>query len=90
MPKNQQTALEQAVAIAGGQHALASALRPRFPKISQAHIWNWLEAERQTGKPSVPALYCPSIERVTERKVTCEKLCPSADWKYLRLQVAEE
>lgn len=34
----------------------------------------------------IPAEYCPSIERLVNRAVTCEQLRPDVDWAYLREQ----
>ncbi len=67
------TPLQRAIELCHGQTALASGLGLR-----QSHISNWLTR----GK--VSAEYCPAIERLTERKVTCEQLRPDVDWAYLR------
>lgn len=80
------TPLERAIAIAGSQSALASAMSTPSRKVSQSHIWNWLNRE----PCEVPAEYCPSIERVTAGQVTCEQLAPKVEWEVLRLMVAEE
>lgn len=66
-------ALIRAVAVCGGQTALASAIG-----VSQSHVWNWLSRAR------VPAEHCPAIERATRRAVRCEELRPDIDWGYLR------
>lgn len=79
------TPLERAVAIAGSQSALASALSNPSRKVTQAHIWNWLNRNK-----GIPAEICPSIERVTAGQVTCEQLAPNVEWSILRLQVTEE
>lgn len=71
-------ALQQAVDIAGGQAALASAIG-----VKQQHVWNWLN--RDGAK--VPAEYCPAIELATREKgraVLCEQLRPDVAWKVLR------
>lgn len=70
--------LKRAVTICGGQSALASAIG-----VSQSHVWNWL------SRGNVPAEKCPSIERATERKVTCEQLRPDVDWAYIRALTEE-
>jgi DNA-binding transcriptional regulator YdaS (Cro superfamily) len=36
------------------------------------------------GKRKVPAERCPTIERLTG--VACERLCPDADWGFIRTQ----
>lgn len=43
-----------------------------------------LISQWRTGKRSVPAEHCPSIERETGGKVRCEDLHPDVDWGYLR------
>lgn len=72
-------ALNRAVALLGGQAALASALG-----LKQQHIWNWL------NRPGaeVPAEHCPAIERATGGKVRCEDLRPDVAWSVLREQAA--
>ena len=54
--------------------ALAAALGVRQPTVSA-----WV-----TGKKQIPAERCPTIERLTERAVTCEELRPDVDWHVLR------
>ena len=74
------TALEQAVQIAGGQVALASALTAlnlkhpngRSMKFKQGHVWSWLKR----GWP--PAEVCIGIESITEARVTRYDLLPEA------------
>lgn len=64
MPED--TPLQRAIAIVGGQSALA-----RHLGISQAAVWNWL------NKPlPVPAEHAPTIERVTGGRVTKNQLRP--------------
>ena len=47
--------------------------------VSQGAVGQWrLEGRR------VPAEHCPTIERITNRQVTCEELRPDVDWAYLR------
>ena len=68
-----QTALQKAVARAGGQNALARKLTEDMGrKVSQAHVWNWLN--KQDG--TVPAEYAIPIERVVEGHVTRQQLRP--------------
>jgi DNA-binding transcriptional regulator YdaS (Cro superfamily) len=47
--------------------------------VSQVIISQW-----KTGARPVPAERCPTIERATNRQVTCEDLRPDVDWAYLR------
>lgn len=80
------TPLDRAIAAAGSQAALASALG-----IVQGAISNW-----KTRGTAVPGDYCPSIERETRRIaaekgdasliVTCEELRPDIPWDILREQ----
>lgn len=72
-------ALARAVALCGGQSALASAIG-----VTQSHVWNWLARMR------TPAEHCPAIERATRRAVRCEELRPDIDWGYLREVVREQ
>lgn len=65
--------LEQAVALAGSQSALAKAISPQPDKVKQGHIWAWIN--RFDG---APVEYCPAIERVTGIK--CEALRPDVTW----------
>lgn len=37
-----------------------------------------------SGKKQIPAERCPTIERLTERAVTCEELRPDVEWHVLR------
>jgi len=66
-------ALKNAVALAGGQTALA-----RLIGVKQAHVWNWL----QTGR--VPAERCIQIEKATHGAVLCEDLRPDIEWAVVR------
>ena len=45
--------------------------------LSAVHQW-------VTGNRPVPAIHCPSIERLTKGAVKCEQLCPDVEWGYLR------
>ncbi|MFZ6773061.1 transcriptional regulator [Undibacterium sp. SXout7W] len=47
--------------------------------VSQSALWQWSLSGRK-----VPAEHCPTIERLTERAVTCEELRPDIDWGVLR------
>lgn len=70
------TPLEEAIEVAGGAAALAQGI-----KASKSAPSMWLK------RGSVPAEWCPSIERFTTEKghpVTCERLRPSVDWSFLR------
>lgn len=79
MDKSKQ-ALAKAIKILGGRSPFASAMGKPGPTIDY-----WMSA---AGR--VPAEYCPTIERLTARKVTCEQLAPKVEWSVLRLMVAEE
>ncbi len=70
-------ALQAAISIFDSQVALAKAIGR-----SQQNVNNWLRRGR------VPADICPSIERVTEGRVTCEMLRADIDWSYLRTKAA--
>lgn len=69
-------ALDEAINIAGGVGVLAGRIgvAPSAPS-----MWR----KRQ----SVPAEYCPAIER--ETGVRCERLRPRVAWDVLRLQAGE-
>lgn len=60
------TPLQRAVAIAGGQVALATKLG-----LKQGHVWWWLHRAKK-----VPAERCMAIERATGGKVTRYQLRP--------------
>lgn len=71
-------ALEKAVELAGSQSELARRLaeHTKNPKIKPAHVWNWLNRDKQ-----VPANMAVPIEEVTPKKddelqVTREQLRP--------------
>ncbi len=74
-PDGSMDALEEAIAVAGGVGALAL-------KIGVAASAPSMWRKRQ----SVPAEYCPSIERATG--VRCERLRPAVPWDVLRGQAA--
>ena len=64
-------ALDRAIAAAGGQKALGAACG-----VWQSAVSNW----RVRG--SVPAEYCPLIEKATG--IRCEELRPDVEWAVLR------
>lgn len=61
-----QSALEKAVEIVGSQAELARRIDKK-----QAHVWNWLNRDKE-----VPAEAVIPIERATEGKVTRHELRP--------------
>lgn len=65
-------ALNRAVELCGSQRELARrlAVRMKDPKISQAHVWKWIQ------KGQAPAEVCRAIEAEVEGKVTRYKLRP--------------
>ena len=67
--------LSKAVALAGGQTALARKLRAALPesKVSQVHVWNWLNVSQQ---PVPPADMVLPISRVLGFAVTPHQLRP--------------
>lgn len=79
-------ALRQAVNKIGGQSALAVALSGAGRKLTQAHVWNWLNSPSPNKTP--PAEYCPDIERITG--IRCEDLRPDVDWAVLRCKCREQ
>ncbi|WP_189615601.1 helix-turn-helix domain-containing protein [Pigmentiphaga litoralis] len=68
-------ALVRAVDRVGGVGALAARIG-----VTQGAVSNWKTRGR------VPAEHCPAIERATNRQVTCEQLCPTTDWAFIRAQ----
>lgn len=70
-------ALDEAVQIAGGVGVLAS-------KVGAAASAPSMWRKRQ----SIPAEYCPAIER--ETGVKCERLRPNVAWDVLRMQAGVE
>ena len=68
------TPLELAIDIVGTASALARGLG-----ISKGAVSQWKDEGRR-----VPAEYCPAIELLTHRAVTCEMLRPDIGWAYLR------
>lgn len=65
--------LDRAIEIAGSQSALA-----RFCGVAQTAVSAW------RVRKSIPAEYCPAIERATSGAVRCEELRPDVDWSVLR------
>jgi DNA-binding transcriptional regulator YdaS (Cro superfamily) len=72
--------LHEAIKRAGGQTALANALKPKYKFMRQGNIQKWLRSPNPEKMP--PADYCPDIERLTG--VRCEDMRPDVDWTYLR------
>ena len=70
--------IEKAALAVGGVSALAAAVG-----VSTQAPCMW------KTRRSVPAEYCPAIERATRGAVRCEDLRPDVDWSVLRQPVAE-
>lgn len=64
-------ALDEAITKAGSQAALAG-----LCGVVQGAVANWKKRQ------SVPAEYCPAIERGTG--IRCEDLRPDVDWAFIR------
>jgi DNA-binding transcriptional regulator YdaS (Cro superfamily) len=71
METKTETALEQAIKLAGGVTKLSRDLNLN----GHAVIYQW-------GKTRVPAEQCPNIERLTG--IRCEELRPDVAWSVLR------
>jgi DNA-binding transcriptional regulator YdaS (Cro superfamily) len=72
-------ALKDAIRAAGSEAALASGIN-----VSSSLPGMWKQ------RRSVPARYCPAIERFTTslgKPVPCERLAPNVEWDVLRMQV---
>ena len=68
------TSIAKAVELLGGPVKAASALNAgRYQKVQQ-----WIK------NGSVPAKYCPRIERLIGGAVRCEELSPDVDWASIR------
>lgn len=80
--------LQRAIAILGGQSALARAVSTPKRKILQPHVYKWLNSPNPDQMP--PAEYCPAIERATDGAVRCEELRDDIDWAYLRATCKEQ
>lgn len=65
-----QTPIREAVAMLGGQSALASAINA-----TPAQVWQFLNGVRPIG-----AEKCAAIESATRGEVTCERLRPDLRW----------
>jgi DNA-binding transcriptional regulator YdaS (Cro superfamily) len=65
--------IEKAALAAGGVSALASAIG-----VSAHAPYMW------RSRRSVPAEYCPAIERATKGVVRCEDLRPDVAWSVVR------
>jgi DNA-binding transcriptional regulator YdaS (Cro superfamily) len=67
--------LQKAVDLAGGQTALAREIRGQVPesKVSQVHVWNWLNASHA---PVPPADMVLPISRALAFQVTPHELRP--------------
>lgn len=63
--------LNRIVNILGSKAALAKALNTSKQNINQ-----W--------KEHVPIKYCPDIEYLTNRQITCEEMRPDVNWSVLR------
>ncbi|WP_107692574.1 YdaS family helix-turn-helix protein [Nitrosospira sp. Nsp2] len=71
--------LQQTVTHVGGQVALAKAIcdwhyrQGRTVKVSQAHVWAWLNISKT---PMPPAEHCIAIAAITDWTITPHKLRP--------------
>lgn len=76
METTTESAIEEAIRVAGGPTSLMNSLNARGHEIkSHATVYQWT-------KTRVPADYCPDIEDITG--VVCERLRPGANWAVLR------
>lgn len=65
-------AIKAAVAFAGGQSALAKALKAKgHDEVTQSHVWNWLNRDHKA-----PGNVCLDIEKITKKKVKAVELRP--------------
>lgn len=71
----QNTALEKAITLAGGQTALAALISTDEKPFRQSHVWSWLRRDKKLS-PQVALL----IERATDGSVTRSELCPEFPW----------
>jgi DNA-binding transcriptional regulator YdaS (Cro superfamily) len=72
MKNNAQPALLSAIAICGGQAALARALSAALgTRISQQRIWNAAHRDQ-----TIPAEWCLAIEQATGGQITANALRP--------------
>lgn len=72
-------AIQKAIDLVGSQEKLAKALGLEHYQ----NVQHWLRTN------SVPAKYCPEIERLTNRAILCEELNPDIDWAYVRQSVGK-
>ncbi|PRP68593.1 hypothetical protein BUE93_21365 [Chromobacterium amazonense] len=63
------------VQAAGGPAVVADELR-----ISYSAVTNW------SVRKSIPAAYCPTLERLTNGAWRCEQMRPDVEWEVLRKQ----
>lgn len=66
--------IKEAIEIVNGVAPLARALR-----VSNQAVCFWRDGLRK-----IPADKCPTIERLTDRRVTCEAMRPDVEWAYIR------
>jgi DNA-binding transcriptional regulator YdaS (Cro superfamily) len=72
------TSFQKAVGLIGGQARTAVAIKNwhaskgREVKVSQAHVWNWLNS----NSPMPPAEHCRAIEEITNGEITRYNLRP--------------
>ena len=67
--------LRRVIELVGGQVALAAAIRQRIPgcKVSQAHVWKWLNRAKC---PVPPAEYVCAMAEAVDYEVTPHQLRP--------------
>ena len=63
-----------AIKIVGGLARMSELLSTPGRAVTAQAVYNW----RVRG--SVPADFCPAIERLTKGQVRCEELRPDVDW----------
>ena len=72
MPNDQKKALAAAIALVGGQAALARLLtRAAGKSVSQQRIWNAVHRDQ-----TIPAEWCLAIEQATAAQITRRDLRP--------------
>ena len=69
--------ITQACHILGGQVVMA-----RLLNVTPAYI-----NQLVSGKRTIPANHCPTIERATKGAVRCEQLRADVDWAILRKKI---
>lgn len=70
-PITDETPLQRAVRLVGGQVALAKAVG-----VKQQHVWNWLNRDKK-----LPLEWAIAIERATNGQVTAKELRPDVPVK---------